>query len=191
LKEGQSVQLVDLPVDEQQSRPPLRFSEAALVKRLETLGVGRPSTYASMVKAIKDRRYVALKNKRLVPTAAGVALCDFVIEQFPQVFDVRYTARLESALDRVANGDMTRLHLLSTFWRGFQPQLKTATEYTLTQIKLRSQAKPTGEICSECGGELVERHSAQSEFVGCANYPTCRYTRNLDHKPLVLHPAED
>jgi DNA topoisomerase-1 len=97
----------------------------------------------------------------------------------------------------VAADEVSRLNVLSTFWRGFQPQLKTATEYALTQVRARPQAKPIGEACPECGGDLVERQGSQGAFIGCANYPKCSYTRNRPgqspgrHKPLLLHPAED
>ena len=191
LKDGQTLHLVELPIDEGQTRPPARFSEAALVQKLEAVGVGRPSTFASMLKVIKDKKYVALKQKRLQPTETGTQLNDFVVERFPQVFDVAYTARLETALDRVANDDLSRSDLLSAFWRGFQPQLKAATEYTLTQMKARPQAKPIGETCPECDADLVERQGSNAVFVGCSAYPKCSYTRNVEHKPLVLHPVED
>lgn len=142
LKEGQALGLVELPIDKAQTRPPSRFSEAGLVQVLEKHGVGRPSTYAGMVSVVKSKGYVALKQKRLVPTDTGVKLCDFLVERFPQVFDVGYTARLEAALDRVAAGSMNQQDVLSTFWRGFQPQLKTATEYALAQVKARQSPKP-------------------------------------------------
>ncbi len=142
LKEGQALMLAELPIDEAQTRPPSRFSEAGLVGTLEKHGVGRPSTYASMVSVIKSKKYVALKQKRLMPTETGAKLCAFLVERFPQVFDVSYTARLEAALDRVAMGEMEQSKLLDTFWRGFQPQLKTATEYALTQVKARQSPKP-------------------------------------------------
>lgn len=191
LKNAQVLHLIELPIDEGQTRPPARFSEAALVQKLEAVGVGRPSTFASMLKVIKDKKYVSLNQKRLQPTETGLQLNDFVVERFPQVFDVAYTARLEAALDRVANDDLSRNDLLSAFWRGFQPQLKSATEYTLTQMKSRPQAKPIGETCPECGSELVERQGSKGVFVGCSTYPKCSYTRNLEHKPLLLHPVED
>lgn len=194
LKEGQPLQLVGLPVDQSQTRTPSRFTEAALVGRLEALGVGRPSTFAPMVKVVKDKRYVALKQKRLVPTETGVTLSDFVVEHFPDLFDAGYTARLEAALDRVASGEMSRSALLGTFWDAFQPQLRFATEYALTvqheRLDSRPQAKPIGEACPECGGDLVRRHGPNGPFVGCANYPKCTYTRDLDYRPLVLHPTE-
>jgi DNA topoisomerase-1 len=191
LQDGQALHLVELPIDEGQTRPPARFSEAALVQKLEAVGVGRPSTFASMLKVIKDKKYVALKQKRLQATETGLQLNDFVVERFPQVFDVAYTARLETALDRVANNNLSRIDLLTAFWRGFQPQLKAATEYTLTQMKARPQAKPIGETCPECGADLVERQGSNGAFVGCSAYPKCSYTRNVEHKPLVLHPVED
>jgi len=144
-----------------------------------------------MNKVIKDKKYVALKQKRLQPTETGLQLNDFVVERFPQVFDVAYTARLEAALDRIANDELSRHDLLYAFWRGFQPQLKAATEYTLTQMKSRPQAKPLGETCPDCGSELLERQGSKGAFVGCSSYPKCTYTRNVDHKPVLLHPAED
>jgi DNA topoisomerase I len=189
LSMGQSLALLDLPLDEAQTRPPSRYSEAGLVQALERHGVGRPSTFASMVKVVKAKKYVAVKAKRLVPTETGVRLCDFVVERFPGVFDVGYTARLEAALDRVAAGEMTRSEVLDTFWRGFQPQLKTATEYALAQVAARPKAVPIGETCPECGGDLVERKGASGPFVGCAGYPDCTYTRRLEPKPLRLRPA--
>ncbi len=142
LKEAQALVLVELPIEEAQTRLTSRFSEAGLVQALEKHGVGRPSTYASMVGVIKDKGYVALKQKRLVPTDAGVKLCDFLIERFPQMFDLGYTARLEAALDQVAAGEIEQSKLLDTFWRGFQPQLKTATEYALAQVKARQSHQP-------------------------------------------------
>lgn len=142
LREGQALELVELPIDEAQTRPPARFSEAGLVQALERHGVGRPSTYASMVSVVKSKGYVALKQKRLVPTDTGVKLCDFLVERFPQVFDAGYTARLEAALDRVAAGEMEQSRLLDTFWRDFQPQLKTATEHALAQVRARQSPKP-------------------------------------------------
>ncbi|QPC83614.1 type I DNA topoisomerase [Phototrophicus methaneseepsis] len=190
LRDGQILKRVDVAVNESQTRPPSRYSEAALVQALEKYGVGRPSTFASMVAVIKHKKYVTVKQKHLVPTKNGMKLCAFLIERFPQVFDMDYTARLEAALDQVASGQLSRSRLLNTFWRGFQPQLKSATEYALTQVKSRPKAKLIGETCPDCGGDLVERQGANGVFVGCTNYPSCTYTRSTGHQPLTLHPAE-
>jgi DNA topoisomerase I len=142
LREGQALELVELPFDEAQTRALPRFSEAGLVQALEACGVGRPSTYAGMVSVIRGKGYVALKRKRLVPTDSGVGLCAFLTERFPQVFDVGYTARMEEALDQVAAGSMSQQDVLSTFWTSFHPQLQTATEFALTQVKARRPPKP-------------------------------------------------
>ncbi len=109
LKEGQSLNSLELPIDDHQTRPPSRFTEAALVQPLEALGVGRPSTFASMVAIIQSRKYATLKQKRLAPTESGIQLCDFLVERFPQVFNTGYTAQLEDRLDQVASGQSTPL----------------------------------------------------------------------------------
>jgi DNA topoisomerase-1 len=129
-------------MDEAQTRPPARFSEAGLVQALERHGVGRPSTYASTVRVVQSKGYVTREQQRLVPTDSGVRLCEFLTQQFPQVFEVGYTARLEAALDRVAAGRMRQQDLLAAFWLDFQPSLKTATQYALAQVKGRPSPKP-------------------------------------------------
>lgn len=142
LKDNQPVQLVAPQVTDHQTRAPSRYTEAALVQALEQHGIGRPSTYASMVSVIKSKGYVAVKQKRLVPTENGIVLCDFLTAHFADVLAVDYTARLEESLDRVAAGNMTRLEVLRTFWDGFNPQLGKATEYALAQLKARHTPRP-------------------------------------------------
>ena len=137
LKEGQPLVLVDLPVAEAQTRPPSRYSEAGLVQALERHGVGRPSTYAGMVKVIQDKKYATVKDKRLMPTETGTRLCDFLVARFPGVFDLGYTAQLEAALDQVAAGTRSRSDVLTRFWRSFQPQVQAATTHALEQVKSR------------------------------------------------------
>ncbi len=124
------------------TRAPARYTEAALVQALETRGIGRPSTYAATIKTLKDKRYVTLKQKRLVPTENAIALCDFLTAHFADVLAYDYTARLEAELDAVAAGKRTRLEVLDAFWMGFHPRLKTATEYALGQVKARHTARP-------------------------------------------------
>lgn len=129
-------------VTEGAKRAPARYTEAALVQALERRGVGRPSTYAGMVKVIKEKGYVKVEKRRLVPTANGIALYDFLTAHFGDLLAYDYTARLEGGLDEIAAGERTRLDVLQTFWHGFQPQLRTATEYTLGQVKARHTARP-------------------------------------------------
>jgi DNA topoisomerase-1 len=142
LKDNQSLKLVAPLVEDHQTRAPARYTEAALVQALEQRGIGRPSTYASMVKTVKDKGYAKSVQKRLVPTENGIALCDFLTAHFADVLAYDYTARLESQLDQIATGDSTRLAVLRAFWDGFNPQLGKATEYALAQVKARHTPKP-------------------------------------------------
>ena len=142
LKDNQLLQLIAPQVEDHQTRAPARYTEAALVQALEQRGIGRPSTYASMVKTVKDRGYVRVSHKRLVPTENGIALCDFLTAHFADVLAYDYTARLEDQLDRIAAGNTNRLEVLRTFWDGFNPRLSKATEYALAQVKTRHMPRP-------------------------------------------------
>ena len=142
LKDNQHIQLVAPQVEDHQTRSPARYTEASLVQALEQRGIGRPSTYASMVKTVKDKGYVKVNQKRLVPTENGIVLCNFLTAHFADVLAYDYTARLENQLDRIAAGDTTRLDVLRVFWEGFNPQLGKATEYALAQVKGRHTPKP-------------------------------------------------
>jgi DNA topoisomerase-1 len=185
LFEGAALRLVGwLPVERQTQAPP-RFTEASLVRELERLEIGRPSTYASMVQTLKQRGYVTLKSKRLVPGESGIALCDFLTDHFPDLFAAGYTAYLENALDAVAHGETTRLAVLNAFWADFTPQLHAAGK--AIQPAKSPQPVLTGETCPACGGDLVERSGKHGRFTGCANYPDCGYTRRLEHRPVTLH----
>lgn len=142
ISDNQPLTLVATQVADHQTRAPARYTEAALVQALEQRGIGRPSTYASMVKTVRDKGYVTIRQKRLVPTENGLALCDFLTAHFAEVLADDYTARLEESLDRIAVGDTTRLDVLRAFWDGFQPQVGKATHYALTQLKARHTPKP-------------------------------------------------
>jgi DNA topoisomerase I len=142
LKDNQSLKRVAPIVEDHQTRAPARYTEAALVQALEQRGIGRPSTYASMVKTVNDKGYVKVSQKRLIPTENGVALCDFLTAHFADVLAYDYTARLENQLDRIAAGSTTRLEVLRAFWDGFNPHLSKATEYALAQVKARHTPKP-------------------------------------------------
>jgi len=187
LQEGAALHLVEWLPAEHRTKAPPRFTEASLVRELERLGIGRPSTYASMVQTLKGREYAKLQKKRLVPTNMGTLLCDFLVEHFPDLFAVPYTAHLEEALDEVARGEATRLAVLKTFWSDFTPQLGAAGQAAQQQTKARRPTpQPTGESCPACGGDLVERKGKHGSFIGCMNYPDCGYTRGLEHKPVTL-----
>jgi len=190
LHEGAVLRLVEWQPTERQTKATPRFTEASLVRELERLGIGRPSTYASMVQTLKQREYAKLQKKRLVPTNTGTLLCDFLVAHFPDLFAVPYTAHLEEALDAVARGEATRLAVLKAFWTDFTPQLGAAGQAAQQQTKARHPTpQPTGESCPVCGGDLVERKGKNGAFIGCMNYPDCGYTRGLEHKPVTLRGA--
>jgi len=190
LQESTALHLVEWSPTERQTKAPPRFTEASLVRELERLGIGRPSTYASMVQTLKQREYAKLQKKRLVPTNTGMILCDFLVAHFPDLFAVPYTARLEEALDAVARGEATRLAVLKAFWADFTLQLGAAGQAAQQQTKARREPPtPIDETCPACGGELVERKGKHGSFIGCMNYPDCGYTRGLEHKPVTLRGA--
>lgn len=190
LQEGESLKLVQTLPGEHQTHAPSRYTEAALVKALEQHGIGRPSTYAGMVSTIKSKGYAKIGQKRLVPTEKGLALCDFVTQRFPDLFDYSYTSQLEGQLDAVAAGQLTQLELLKAFWQGFQPQLGAAAELAVQQLRPQEAPKRTGESCPQCGSDLVERSGSKGKFIGCSSYPKCTYTHGVEHKPVTLRPAE-
>jgi DNA topoisomerase-1 len=185
---GTALQLVEWLPAEHQTKAPPRFSEASLVHELERLGIGRPSTYASVVHTLKERQYAVIRDKRLMPTDSGTRLNDFLAAHFPTLFAAPYTAHLEETLDAVARGDVTRPDALQAFWTVFTDQLSSATLAAQQQAKAHHQPPtPTGEPCPICGGDLVERGGKTGGFIGCVNYPDCAYTRGRAHRPVTLH----
>ncbi len=190
LQTGMALRLTEWLPAEHQTKAPPRFTEASLVHELERLGIGRPSTYASMIQALKERGYVTLNDKRLVPTENGTRLNDFLAAHFPTLFAAPYTAHLEETLDAVARGEVTRLDALKAFWTVFAAQLGEAGQVVQQQAKVRRQPPTSiGEACPICGGDLVERGGKSGPFIGCMNYPDCAYTRGLEHRPVTLHHA--
>jgi DNA topoisomerase-1 len=188
LAEGAALRLLEWRPGEHHTKTPPRFTEASLVRELERLGIGRPSTYASMVQSLKERGYAESWDKRLVPTESGKTLCDFLVAHFPDLFAAPYTARLEDTLDAVARGAAPRLAVLRNFWADFTPLLGAGGQAAQQQAQARRQPPvPTGETCPVCGGDLVERSGKAGKFIGCMNYPGCGYTRGLEHRPVTLH----
>lgn len=154
------------------TQPPAYYNEASLVKVLEEKGIGRPSTYATIIDTIQKRGYVELEQKRFKPTEQGVLTSDKLTENFSEIVNVDYTAKLETELDQIAHGTMQEVDFLRAFYNDFEPVLDKAYE-NMEKIA----PKETGEVCPECGSPLVVRRSRYGEFVGCSNYPTCKYIK--------------
>ena len=158
------------------TQPPPRYSEATLVKTLEEHGIGRPSTYSSIISTLIARDYTILDKKRFVPTDVGRVVNKFLTEHFTRYVDYDFTAKLEDQLDDVSNAKIEWIPVLEDFWRDFSAQLKdkqTLTRKEVTQEEL-------DEACPKCGQQLSIRLGRRGKFVGCSSYPDCDYTRDLD-----------
>lgn len=154
------------------TKPAPRYTESSLIKEMESLGIGRPSTYATIIATIKDRGYVILKDKKFEPTEIGEETTDKLQEFFSDIVNVKYTAEMEHDLDEIAEDKMDNIKLLHEFYYKFEPLVEKA-------FKEMEKKAPvaTGEICPECGGNLVIRKGKYGKFVACNNYPTCKYIK--------------
>ncbi len=152
------------------TQPPARYTEAKLIKEMEELGIGRPSTYATIIDTIKTRDYVVLEDKKFKPTTMGIETTDRLQEFFSDLINVEYTSDMEKELDEIADGELTSLKVLKDFWDLFEPRVKDA----FTDMEKKAPEE-TGEVCPECGNPLVVRKGKYGEFVACSNYPECKY----------------
>ncbi|MBP7124972.1 type I DNA topoisomerase [Myxococcota bacterium] len=176
LQEGEDLLLRDLRGEQRFTEPPPRFSEAALVRELEERGIGRPSTYASIVSAIQGKEYVVKHEGRLRPTELGRVVTDLLVQHFPGVVDYQFTARMEESLDRIEEGEMDHLALLREFWADFEELLKRAVR---EMRSVKAEAVPAGIDCDRCGKPMLIRFGKNGTFLGCSGYPACRNTREF------------
>jgi|HubBroStandDraft_6_1064221.scaffolds.fasta_scaffold00027_79 DNA topoisomerase-1 len=165
------------------TEPPPRFTEAALVKALEENGIGRPSTYSTIVDTIQARGYVTQQERRFVPTPIGIAVNDLLVEHFPKIVNLDFTARMEGDLDRIAEGHEDWIVLLQRFYAPFESDLELA-EKKLPRLELRDE--PTDEICPNCGRPMVIKTGRFGKFISCSGYPECKTT-----KPIVKATGAD
>ena len=167
----------DIQKSQHFTKPPARYTEAKLIKELEELGIGRPSTYASIIDTIVTRQYVEMVDKAFKPTESGVLTNDKLVEFFDSIINVEYTASMEQELDEIAEGEDNYVNALTKFEDKFEPLLENAYD-KMEQI----QPEKTGEQCPECGGDLVIRKGRYGTFVACSNYPTCKYIKKEPEK---------
>lgn len=172
IKQGEVLVTDDLEKKQHFTEPPARYSEASLIKEMETLGIGRPSTYATIVTTIKDRLYVTLDKKRFVPTELGFETNDKLQNYFANIINVKYTAGMEENLDEIALGKLDNIKILRNFYDEFEPLVDKA----FTNME-KVAPKETGEVCPQCGSPLVIRKGRYGEFTACSNYPTCKYIK--------------
>src|SRR5579883_585809 len=174
--QGDALKFRQIRPEQHFTEPPPRYNEATLVKKLEADGVGRPSTYASILSTIQEREYVKKEGGRFVPTELGMVVTDLLLESFDDIFDVRYTARMEEELDEIEDGKLDWREAMSEFYEKFDKDLKHAEEH-MTDIK--RMEKPTDLTCEKCGKPLVIKWGKHGSFIACTGYPECTYTREL------------
>ncbi len=176
LKVGDDLKLLDLKAEQHFTEPPARYTEASLVKILEELGIGRPSTYAPTISTIQDRGYVSLQEKKFVPSDIGELVTDVLVEHFPEIVDVSFTAELEEKLDDIADGKRSRVEVLSAFYTPYAKNLKNK-EKELSKKQLTEEK--TDRKCPKCGKNLVIKVGRFGRFYACSGYPECDYTDKM------------
>ena len=177
LEENDNVKSESIDSNQHFTQPPPRYTEARLVKTLEELGIGRPSTYAPTLDTIQRRGYVTLDNKRFIPTELGEIVLELVREFFPDIIDVEFTANMERSLDDIEDGNVKWKRIIDRFYQDFEKHLERA-ENEMEKIEIRDE--PAGEDCEECGHPMVIKMGRYGKFMACSNFPDCRNT-----KPIV------
>ena len=188
LNEGMVLKLNKLEPKQHFTMPPPRFSEASLVKELEENGIGRPSTYSNILSTIRGKGYVDLIKGYFRPSELGFIVNDLLVESFPDVFDVEFTARMEDDLDRVEASEVNSLEILARFYDSFEKELEAASK---DMLSLKAVGMPTDLVCPKCNSKLTIRVGKNGHFLGCSRYPECTHTGNYtrDEKG-VIHPVE-
>jgi DNA topoisomerase-1 len=188
LETGEVLDVQKIFGDQHFTEPPPRYGEASLVKVLEEYGIGRPSTYASIISTLQDREYVILDKKRFTPTDVGRVVNKFLTQHFTRYVDYDFTANLENQLDSVAEGEREWIPLLDEFWQGFNRQLLDKANIDRAEITQEA----IGEDCPKCGKPLNARLGKRGKFIGCSGFPECDYTRNINgdatatNEPVII-----
>ncbi len=183
---GEDLNLRKLLPEQHFTQPPPRFTEATLVKALEEQGIGRPSTYAPTIATLQARNYVAVEERKLVPTEMGFVVADLLIEHFPTIFDIGFTSQLEGELDEIASGDRAWIPTLHQFYTPFTSTLEKA-EQTMERVQIKDE--PTDEVCDLCGRPMVIKLGRYGKFLACSGFPDCRNAQPLLNKIGVPCPT--
>ncbi len=177
LKTGEELKIEEIKPSQHFTQPPPRYTEATLVKALEEKGIGRPSTYATILSTIQDRKYVQKVDGRFEPTELGILVNDYLVEKFPELIDVGFTAKMEDELDRIEEGRMKWVKVVRDFYKPFSHDLAEATK----EIgKIKPADLPTEIMCEKCGLPMVVRWGRHGRFLACSGYPNCRNARPIE-----------
>ena len=185
VKVDEKLETLGLTPDKHFTEPPARYNDASLIKFLEEMGIGRPSTFATIISTIISRNYVKREGKSLVPTPTGEITNKLMLESFPDVVDYKFTADMETDLDRIENGKMEMGQVLTEFWSDFEREL-SAAEDKMKDASFEVPVEETDIICDKCGSKMIVKNGRFGKFAACPNYPQCRNT-----KPLVAKSAEE
>lgn len=178
LEEGQTLKLRELKSEQKFTQPPPRYTEATLIRALEENGIGRPSTYAPIITTIIDRGYVEREAKKLKPTLLGRTVDGLMLEQFPDIVDVAFSAEMEKKLDLVESGKADWRETVDRFYQGFDASLKAA-EQNMEGKKVKVPDEPSDEVCDKCGRPMVIKSGRYGKFLACSGFPDCRNTKRL------------
>jgi DNA topoisomerase-1 len=192
LKQSTPVRCLGVADEKHMTQPPPRFSESSLIKELEEKGIGRPSTYASILTVIQDRKYVEKKENRFYPTELGVLINELLVENFPSIVDEKFTAHMEEELDQIEEGKLNWIKTLKEFYSPFEETLKNAQE---KMRNVKREETPTDIKCPKCDKNLVLKWGKNGKFAACQGYPDCRFTSEFTQEngvvTLVAQPTTD
>lgn len=179
LKVGDELKAKEIVKDQHFTKPPARYTEAKLIKAMEELGIGRPSTYASTISTLTQRGYVKIIEKKLNPTEVGITITDKLQEFFSDLINVKYTAKMEEDLDKVAEGKKVWYKILESFYKEFEPEVENAFDKME-----KKEDEETGEVCPKCGKPMVIKNGRYGKFEACSGYPECKYIKPKEKKPV-------
>ncbi|MGV8025074.1 MAG: type I DNA topoisomerase [Anaerolineaceae bacterium] len=185
--EGQKQNLVNINPQQHFTQPPPRYSEATLIQALEKFGIGRPSTYAPIISTIQTRGYVEREGSKLKPTEIAYTVNDLLVEYFPDVLEINFTAEMEQDLDEIANGKKEWVDVLKTFYSAFEPRLEHARA---DMPEINTEPEKVGKQCPLCGHDLIIRWGRYGKFISCSNFPECKYTEAYLEKIGVICPKD-
>jgi DNA topoisomerase-1 len=186
LIQGDMLSMVEITTEQNFTKPPLRFTEATLIKVLEQNGIGRPSTYAPIMSTIQDREYVKKTNGSFQPTELGFVVTDLLVEHFGNTINEEYTAQMETELDKIASSEANWIETIRNFYQPLEQDLAKASE-EIEKIKIADE--PTGDNCPDCGQPLVIKIGRFGKFITCSNYPECKYHTTFRINTDVPCPA--
>ncbi len=187
LTEGEKLKALEVLPYQHFTQPPPRYTEASLIKKLEELGIGRPSTYAPILSTILERYYVEKQERKFVPTPLGLSVADFLLKYFPEVFDYEFTAQMENQLDEISRGERQWRESIGDFYQPFEKKLEGTME-SAQRVKL--EVEEVDKKCPECGKNLVIRMGRFGKFLACSGFPECKHTETLEEKVDAKCPED-